>query len=285
MKKAMCIYHKGCSDGFGAAWAVRHALGESEVEYFGGVHSKTPPDVAGRDVIMVDFSYKKDVILEMSKTARSILILDHHKTAEEDLKFEPTIEGSDCCQIKVVFDMERSGAVIAWEYYHPNKEIPQLLLHIQDRDLWKFALNGTRTIMAAIFSYPQNFEMWDGLMKTPLEDLKQEGAAINRHHMKCVDDIISTYEDSTVICGYKVPVVNAPFMYSSDVAGMLAIGHPFAAVYALTKTKMIFSLRSAKDGIDVSKIAKLFGGGGHKNAAGFSVDFNTDVAIPDLTKG
>jgi oligoribonuclease NrnB/cAMP/cGMP phosphodiesterase (DHH superfamily) len=148
----LCIYHGNCADGFTAAWVVNKWYGEGHIdrepmEFHPGVYQEPPPDVAGRDVIMVDFSYKRPVLEEMAKKANSILILDHHKTAQEDLA-EP-IEG-----VVVEFDLERSGAMMAWNHYFPGKLAPRLIEHVQDRDLWRFNLPLTRDIQAAIFSYP-----------------------------------------------------------------------------------------------------------------------------------
>ena len=89
----LCIYHGNCADGFGSAWAVREALGD-DVEFHPGVYQDDPPDVTDQDVILVDFSYKRDVLFEMEKTAYSILILDHHKSAAEELSnYPPPLDG------------------------------------------------------------------------------------------------------------------------------------------------------------------------------------------------
>lgn len=153
--KTLCIYHGNCQDGFAAAWAVHYALGDN-VEFHPGVYQDAPPDVAGRDIIMVDFSYKRPVLEAMALTARSILVIDHHKSAEEDLApfkvelcggarfhWSPDMEGMwrDLAElgrppIIAYFDMERSGAGMAWDCFSPD-ERPPLINHIEDRDLWR----------------------------------------------------------------------------------------------------------------------------------------------------
>jgi len=86
--KKMCIYHGNCADGFGAAWVVRKALGD-DVEFVPGVYGQEPPDVTGKDVVIVDFSYKYDVLRALAVAANSIIVLDHHKSAADDLvRFE-----------------------------------------------------------------------------------------------------------------------------------------------------------------------------------------------------
>jgi len=56
------------------------------LEFHAGVYQNPPPDVTGKDVILVDFSYKRPILDKMKQEANSILILDHHKTAMEDLQ-------------------------------------------------------------------------------------------------------------------------------------------------------------------------------------------------------
>jgi len=263
--KKLCIYHGNCADGFGAAWVVRKSLcGYEDVDFFAGFYGKEPPDVTEREVIMVDFSYKRPVLLEMAKKAKHILILDHHKTAQADLVDLPD-------NVTCIFDMERSGAMIAWNYFFPNTEPPKLIKHIQDRDLWLFKLEGTREIQATVFSYPYDFEIWDGLMKTDSDTLIVEGLAIERKHHKDIAELVGVSKRRMTIGGYDVPVANLPYTLSSDAGHLMGKGEPFAACYMDDPTGRTFSLRSAEDGIDVSEIAKKFGGGGHKHAAGFKV--------------
>jgi len=263
--KKLCIYHGSCADGFGAAIAVRIGLGAENVDFFEGRYQETPPDVTGLDVIIVDFSYKRDALIDMSENANSILIIDHHKSAEADLVDLPK-------NVTANFDMERSGAVMSWEYFIPSMPVPDLFLHIQDRDLWKFELDGTREIMACVFSHPYDFEIWHHLLIADLEELRTEGKALERKHFKDIRGLIDKSAYRAVIGGYDVPVMNAPGFFSSDAGHIMSDSEPFAAVYWDTPKGRQFSLRSAKDGLDVSEIAAKFGGGGHKNAAGFSLE-------------
>ena len=261
--KKLCIYHGNCADGFGAAVVVRQWFGNDHVDFHPGVYGSNPPDVTGCDVILVDFSYKRDVLLQMAASAKSILILDHHKSAEAELVNLPD-------NVDVHFDMDRSGVMMAWDHYFPEETPPQLFLHIQDRDLWQFKLEGTREIHACLFSYPYEFEIWEQLIyETKVETLRDDGVAIERKHHKDVKELIKAAAYRTTIAGHDVPVLNAPYFYSSDAGHVMSQTEPFAACYWDTPEARMFSLRSANDGSDVSKIAELFGGGGHKHAAGF----------------
>jgi oligoribonuclease NrnB/cAMP/cGMP phosphodiesterase (DHH superfamily) len=262
----ICIYHGNCADGFGAAWVVRKALGD--IEFHAATHGNNPPDLHGKDVIVVDFSYKKDMLAILAAEAKSILIIDHHKTAAEDLVDLPA-------NVTTIFDMDHSGAVLTWMHFYPGIVPPQLLLHIEDRDLWRFALEGTRQIQANVFSYPYDFAVWDDLMLREAATLAIEGAAIERKHFKDIAELLPVVTRKMNIAGYIVSVANLPYIFSSDAGHELALGNPFGACYSDTPDGRVFSLRSSDAGIDVSAIAKQYGGGGHRNAAGFRVDYAT----------
>lgn len=266
MTPDICIYHGGCDDGFGAAFAIWKRDGDS-VEYHQGVYGAAPPDVTGLDVAIVDFSYKRPVMIEIAAKAKSVLVLDHHKTAQADLAGL----AAECRNMIVEFDMARSGAMMAWQYFHPGKRAPKLFEYLQDRDLWLKQLPFCDEFTAALRSYPQEFETWDKL-SDDVNGLIQEGHAIQRYYRTLIEGAKNHFYMRD-IGGHRVPVVNASLFMASELAGELAEGNAFAAVYAETDKHVTWSLRSrAPDGIDVSEIAKQFGGGGHKHAAGFKVD-------------
>jgi len=292
--RPLCIYHGNCADGFGAAWVVREHFGENNVDFHAASYGDVPPDATGRDVLLVDFSYKLPVLVEMAQKARTIVILDHHKTAAEDLAAFPSsphwapddlhgrAEFMSMLPVETVFDMSRSGAMIAWDYFNRSKEAPQLLKHIQDRDLWLFKLEGTREIQANVFSYPYDFAVWDRLMQSDVNVLRIEGAAIERKHHKDIAELVGVAKRSMVIGGHSVPVACLPYTLSSDAGHLMAKGAPFAACYMDTPKGRVFSLRSSSDGVDVSVIAKGYGGGGHRAASGFTVPigWEGDQAAP-----
>lgn len=288
MSKVLCIYHGNCADGFGAAWAVRKALGDG-VEFVAGVYQSDPPDVTNRDVVLVDFSYKRDVLVRLAERARTVLVIDHHKSAVEDLAefrryspqtgYEPGMilfatQQASGWPIETYFDLNRSGAGLAWDFFHPHSVRPRLIDHIEDRDLWRFALPGTREIQAALFSHPYDFELWDRLMATDTNELRAEGVAIERKHFKDIGELLAASKRRMRIGGHDVPVANLPYTMSSDAGHKMAQGEPFAACYLDTPHGRSFSLRSTDAGLDVSEIAKQYGGGGHRNAAGFRVAFD-----------
>ncbi|MDG9926149.1 MULTISPECIES: DHHA1 domain-containing protein [unclassified Pseudomonas] len=275
--KTLCIYHGNCADGFGAAWVVRHALGDKNVEFYPAAYGKPAPDVAGRSVIIVDFSYPLETLQQMVEIGTSILVIDHHKTAAEALAQLPKAPSSFLLwmeshdQLAAHFDMKRSGAGMTWDFFFPATPRPALINHIEDRDLWQFKMEGTREVMAAVFSYPQDFATWDRLMFDDIDRLWLDGLAIDRKQQKDIADLVGSNSRLMVIGGVSVPAINLPHTMASDAGHMLSQGQPFAAIYWDTAEARQFSLRSTDEGLDVGEIAKQYGGGGHRNAAGFKV--------------
>lgn len=303
--KPMCIYHGNCADGFTAAWAVWMRFGDAW-DYYPGVYQSPPPDVAGRDVVFVDFSYKRDVLYDMRRSAKSILVLDHHKTACDDLTNAPCIIGmgkwevlnwdahakniaqdemeNALSHIYAYFDMNRSGAGIAWDFFHPNDTRSKIVNYAEDRDLWRFALPKSREVSAVIFSFEYEFGAWTALdlaLCGDFEKVVSQGAAIERKHHKDVAELVAAFRREMIIGSQWVPVANLPYTLTSDAGHLMCqpyaspnlqgemVAPPFAACYWDTAEGRVFSLRSIEGGADVSEIAKQYGGGGHKNAAGF----------------
>ncbi len=203
----------------------------------------------------------------MASKARSVLILDHHKTAEGDLVNLPE-------NVTVVFDMDKSGAHLAWNYFHPEP-VPSIIRIVEDRDLWRFKLPYTKAVSSYLFSQPYDFETWSFYAKMledkyDREEIEGYGNVLLQKQAKDVDELLQN-KFTLSIGGHLVPVANLPYTFSSDAGNILAQGQPFAATFYLDGTSAVFSLRSAEDGIDVSEIAKTYGGGGHKHAAGFKV--------------
>lgn len=272
--KPLVIYHSPCSDGFTAAWCFHHKDPDG-FEFFQGVHGEPPPDVTGRDVFIVDFSFKRGVMLELSHKAHRLTVFDHHASAQRDLDGLTDDPAWGSAHGRVVFDMSRSGAGITWDCLFPDEPRPQMLNYVEDRDLWKFEFPFSKAISSNMFSHAYTFETWDRLMAiegAALVKFAHAGEAIQRKHMKDVEELVAQCRFEAVIAGVTVPVANMPYTMASDAAGLMAEGAPFAATYYDTPTHRVFSLRSrGAGGLDVSLVATRYGGGGHRNAAGFRI--------------
>lgn len=254
----LVIYHAGCWDGFCAAWVARKRLGE--IEAVPAHYGSAPPDVRGRNVFVLDFSYPRETLLAMKAAdgLQGLLVLDHHKTAKAAL------DGLDFCR----FADDKSGGRMAWEWWFGSEPSPWLVDYTEDRDLWRHRLEDSQAVNAALRSYPLDFDLWDGFAKQHPTDFTREGEAIRRRETQIVTDHVRNARTET-IDGYAIRVVNATVLFS-EIAGELAKGYPFGACYFdRMDGKRQWSLRSTDDGIDVSVIAKNHGGGGHLHAAGY----------------
>jgi len=282
--RPLVIYHGNCADGFSGAWCFWRKYGE-RADYVAGAYQQNPPDVTERDVYLVDFSYQNAVVADMLRKASSVTLIDHHKTAIDDL--QQLRQGNyDHGPLVWFCDLNRSGATLAWDYLFPGEDRPLLLGHVEDRDLWRFKLPGTREIQASVFSHEYSFETWDKLMAADgVELLKMTaaGAAIERKHHKDIAELVRVCMREMTIGGYRVPVASLPYTMTSDAGHLmcnpypspnlhgLVVKPPFAACYWDTAESRAFSLRSHDDGMDVSEVAKQYGGGGHQHASGFKV--------------
>jgi oligoribonuclease NrnB/cAMP/cGMP phosphodiesterase (DHH superfamily) len=281
INKPLVIYHKNCADGVASAWCFWKYFKE-DMEYFPGVYQEPPPDIFNRDVYLVDFSYKRDVMDMICRYANKVTLIDHHQSALKDLEgLEDKWDNFN----SEYSSIEESGCALTWRYVkdlvkHKDPR-PSLIDHIEDRDLWKFQIEHTREIMMSVFSYELTVETLDTLMaytKDNLMYLVREGQTLIRKYESDLKRVIKSATREFPIGGYKVPCCNCNSLFTSDVGNQLAPDDLFAATYYDTATKRIFSLRSTKEGLDVSEIAKSYGGGGHRHAAGFVVDRTHDLA-------
>jgi len=256
------LYHAGCIDGWTAAWAVWRRLGDHGVTYVPARYGDPPPDVTGESALIVDFSYPRAVLLEMIEKAhnRNVMVLDHHATAQADLDGVP----------QAVFDMDRSGAGLAWDHFQGRHGRPWLIDYVEDRDLWRFRLPDSKAINAWIHAQPrQDFRAWSQLSDEGPALAKERGEAVLRYMDSYVEQVSTLSRRCTFAGHANIPVVNAPFVAISELVGALADGVPFAVGWHQRADGMfVYSLRS-RDDFDVAALAKTFGGGGHRASAGF----------------
>jgi len=262
----LVLYHASCNDGFAAAW-VANKYFKGQAEFRPVQYGQEPPDVEGRKVFIVDFSYSRQQLEAMEKAAKSLTVLDHHETAERELS------GLAYC----VFDMNKSGGRLAWDHFFGSREDPPMLVsYTEDHDLFRFYLPFSRAIRGFLQSIPRSFQVWDSAearLQTEFDGCAREGAAVINYQRYLVRTLVY-HAREVEIGGYRVKCVNAcvPGLVS-DICHELALGMPFGACwFARDDGKFIYELRSTEDGINVAKVAEVFGGGGHRHAAGFTVD-------------
>ena len=287
--RPLVLYHANCNDGFCAAWVAHRKFGD-DADYIPVQYGQEPPPEAfdkDRPLYILDFSYSGDVTFKLAALRhQEMVVLDHHKTAQAALEgLELQLASNNCGDaLTVRFDMGKSGGRLTWDYFfgddyakkYQNADSlrPWLVDYTEDRDLWRKKLPKSEEISAFIRSWPFDFDRWtewDGLpvgMEPGWTDFAEQGSTILRYQKQVIDSAVS-HAVETEIAGHRVLAVNTTVCFS-EVAGELAKGKPFGAAFFIRGDgKKQWSLRSAEDGLDVSEIAKQFGGGGHKHAAGF----------------
>lgn len=269
--RPLVLYHADCADGFAAAWCAWGVHGDA-ADYLPVRHGVEPPDVAGRDVFLLDFCYKADQLRRLAAFNRRLVVLDHHETALPEL-MEAQAKLGD--RLSYAYDLRKCGARLAWEYFHPGKPAPWLIDYVEDRDLWRWRLPQSRQISAAMRSFPFDFALWGrwaGAAAAAYQTrLAGDGEAILRAQEQDVERAVGNARE-VELDGCVVPALNCTHLIS-ETAGRLARGRPFAVCWFVRGDgKVVHSLRSDEGGSNVAQIARRHGGGGHARAAGFESD-------------
>jgi oligoribonuclease NrnB/cAMP/cGMP phosphodiesterase (DHH superfamily) len=276
----LVIYHGRCSDGFTSALAAYTYFKSNggfnkngvKVEYFPASFSAPPPDVSGKNVLICDFSYKFAQMTEMISSAKSLVILDHHKSAERELEKIPNANK--------VFRMDHSGAYITWKYFYPEEDVPLLVKYVEDNDIWLKAMPNTREVTSYIFTLPFEFEEYEKLLDPKqLEAIIPVAEGMNKQNLHYTEKALSfnTLKFVQVDKEYYFVVHLNSSVLKSEIGNQVLGKYPnsdFSAIYSVNGNATFFSLRSENDRADVSVIAGKYGGGGHRNASGLSV-YNT----------
>lgn len=304
MNNTIVLYHGGCRDGFAAAWVVnkyiqqRHntslGLHDKLANFIPAYYGQEPPDCKGKDVIIVDFCYDVSTMERLLLESKSFIWLDHHKTADSvRIQFESGKydDGPLCDKLDFIFRNDKSGAGLAWDYFFPNEPRPWLVDYVEDRDLWLHKLDRSEVVNAYIACLEFDFKVWDKV-STNIEPPFEYGSVAMMKTDQYVREVCKnvyfvdirkrniTTTDSPPWPDFmfwkQIPIVNICQVDCSEVLHELCHRFPSAefSLYWFKRQDGLYQygLRSIGD-FDVSTVAKLFGGGGHKNAAGFQLPY------------
>lgn len=267
-KNIAVLYHGDCPDGFGGAFAAWRKFGDTADYYpikYG--HEPLVEEVRGREAYMIDFCYPKDTMDKVLAAAKSLVVLDHHEGIQDVVKSMPNH----------VFDDTRSGATIAWGYFHPDTPVPLLFQILQDEDLWHFKLPETKPVGVYLWTHEFTFENWDKLA-TQLEDpekkveILKKAEAYLEYFNRLVEITVDhshpiEFEGHTILMATSSPMKT---LKSAIGNALLKKKPPFALVVSVHPKGLGVSIRG--DGtIDVSAIARKYGGNGHPNSSGFHI--------------
>ena len=295
--KVLVLYHAPCMDGLFAAVAAYKVFG-NDAEYIGVSYNDELGREAfiDRDVYMVDFSTDRESLLDIARYAHNVIIIDHHVSAQKALSELPRFELHNAASlmnalresrellgvnVAVHFDMTQSGAALSWRHFIGTEDLPWLIARVQDRDLWKFELEGSRELHEWLSLIHKDRTLAEWLREvSALEDnvharldALKKGSILLAYQYARIHELADKAEEG-LIFGIPAMIVNAPGYMASDLGNHLCIRHPdhVAVIYQTNSKLTNVSLRSSSTGPDVSKIASTMGGGGHMHAAGFKTD-------------
>jgi oligoribonuclease NrnB/cAMP/cGMP phosphodiesterase (DHH superfamily) len=306
------IYHSGCLDGF-SGFFVAHISGRLSKDVY--IHedvpstNRVPLNIDNKDIVIIDVAYKKEVMEEIFKHAKSVVFIDHHVTTNEYTKILQQKYNKNE-NIKIVYDEKRCGSTLAWSYFFGRQKIPLFLKYVEDQDIGKWEYPKTRPFIFAIKVYyrlsteSKSLNKWFKLLnKETVTKLIKKGKTMKRYNDYIVNVNVPKHTmesfPSKKVYAMKPGLFKKPGQYKVVVycghncpsVTELAIGAldkiPEADfcimwVYNLDSKKYVLSMRSRD--VDVASICGIFGGGGHKLAAACSFQAST-MKFDDLFEG
>lgn len=270
-KKIVVLYHANCTDGFTAAWAAFRALGK-KAEYVPVEHQVPVPEgLKGKIIYLVDFTYPKADMEQLIRDNEQVTALDHHVSVQAETEMTKDYR----------FALDKSGAHITWEYFHPNEPLPYLIRVVENFDLNQEDL-GMRTLFDWMDLFDFDFKTYTKLVRTLESEsgrkrAMRQGIIVREHREKCVRRLVASSAYEVQFGEHRVLAVNNE-LFHHEVATALGEGRPFGVVWRERKSGGVYvSLRSEERGANVKEIAMQYNGGGHDHAAGFLVPTVADL--------
>jgi hypothetical protein len=206
--------------------------------------------------------------------------------------------------LEVIISDDYAGTVTTWNYFYPRGAVPPVLDAIDHGDRWVFN-KLTRVREVCEYCRSQGFltgsaDKFEHFGKTVLGegapvdlwknygDIANKGKDVIKVYDSLVDEMIPWDNPNLIEFPFlphelrsTIPCHAVPDFFKSGVGDRFGKFYPFSITYDdnLVPGHRKFSLRSDKEtGMDVERIARMFGGSGHKNAAGFIIPFNTKTS-------
>jgi oligoribonuclease NrnB/cAMP/cGMP phosphodiesterase (DHH superfamily) len=173
-----------------------------------------------------------------------------------------------------VFDNNHTGSYLTWKYFFPKKKVPNLILYVQDNDLWKFRIKKSKEVMFAVNLHPYSFDVWNKISRQLETAIGKKHYAIQGNAiLKYVDVLaeeMAKMADEVVLGGVKALAVNAPRFIRSELGNVLIKhGADVGIVWYMKGEGEIHASLRSNGKVNVAKLAEKYGGGGHEKAAAF----------------
>lgn len=268
-RSTICLYHDD-PDGCCAAAIVRRALGDRVMLHPLEIGDPIPWDSidACEQVVLVDYSLP---LAEMKRLAdgRKLVWVDHHKTSLARL-------GDAMADVPGERSLEAAACVLTWRTFFPRDPVPRAVTLIGDRDIWQMAHRETRAFSEGLFQEdiaPSNDTLWKPLLeddRARVGQLIERGQVLYEARLKSIQDVVSRYAFETSFEGCRTLAIN--HRGNGDMGEYIRqagfeLAYCYVEVVRDGQLQTVVTLYS--DQVDVSEIARKFGGGGHRGAAGF----------------
>ncbi len=266
----LCLHHND-ADGLCAGAIVRRRYGDA-VELIETNYGRAVPwdkIAPAPTVIITDFSLPKaDMLKIYHDKGRNFIWIDHHISAMKEMSDQPDIAG--------LRTLNEAACVLTWQYFFPDEAVPPAVRYIGDRDIWRFAYPQTKAFSEGLFyadTHAANDALWHALFnndEATIQSLLERGRILLEARLTGIARRVQGHGFETTFNGYRTLAVNLPS--SGDVGHHIcALGYDVAYVYSESRQDGVVytCVTLYSETTDVSVLAKKYGGGGHKGAAGF----------------
>lgn len=277
------IYHDPCNDGYLsmciAKYYMDHKHPNKKVEYCPKSYYSNPPDIKNKSIILCDVTFPKNKMLYLRDNVKELLILDHHVTGIKN--------SVDISEENKIFNKDKCGASITWEYFYPNIESPLLVKFVEARDIWIENFKNRDEFNSWFSDIPKVYENYIKYFDNDLllNMIKTKGIPYREKEVNLIQMICKSTQCSLKFCKIKgryyfVAYINSSVL-KSDIGNKILEYYPysnFSAIFSINNrfNSTSFSLRSTNTQTDVSKVAYSLGGGGHRNASGVGIKYVTN---------
>jgi len=295
------IYHKNCLDGFTGflLFTLTNMYSNNSYVYPDIPAAKSiPPDIKGKDIIIIDVAYSKDILENIFKLANKVLFIDHHITIKEYVH-----ELGKKYNKAIFFNEKYSACGLVWKFFNSKKKLPKFVEFIQDNDIGEWKLKDTKKFISGLHvNYKldpsfNNLKTWKKLFNdSEVSKLIKLGSYYEDYKNYLILENSKRYSKEK-FPSQKIYNINSKIrkiidsvgkykviVYNGNCPSVTSIGTYFYENFDcdfvwiwtlnLSKKEIIVSLRANKENVDVGKIASCFGGGGHIGAAAFSININ-----------
>lgn len=274
-QNVLCVFQSNNIDSFLGAWSLWHQY--PNATFFSNIADVQPSDLESKEVFVVGPTLPIACIIEMASFCKRLHIFGYETTYGLEID---ALNGSVPDNVTLIYKPHQSLATMVWRYLNNNAPVPTIFNYVEDRVQWRYQHPETRPVMTALSAYPPNFERWESLITNPnVQQLVEEGRVLLRGLSRDVERSILDSQRRIDIGGYNVPVINAPPSYASAAGIQLAKGEPFAACYWDTVNGREYDLVSGPDGIDITSLARAYGGHGTAREARFQVPRSHPLAF------